>query len=156
MATIVQGLQIVSCLLGVRMYQPFTCVVLPHVGKISNVLTLGLCLAGDIHFEINTDNIMVSLYCHDKYDCPSLDTACKQYLSYQVDHLEGSTAVPILNSIARFGTDAMRSKCIEWTAKHMNEVMQCVLALSTTMEHCVTSVACSTCLVRILHCGISF
>lgn len=79
---------------------------------------------GDIHFEVTSDNLRAVMYCHDKYDCPSLDAASRQYLDHQLTCLTPSTAIPILCSISEFGIVDKQQPCIDWIADHLDTVME--------------------------------
>lgn len=79
---------------------------------------------GDIHFEVTSDNLRAVMYCHDKYDCPSLGAASRQYLDHQLTCLTPSTAIPILCSISEFGIVDKQQQCIDWMANHLDAVME--------------------------------
>lgn len=64
------------------------------------------------------------MYCHDKYDCPSLDAACKKYLASLVTRLDSSIVIPILRSVARYGYTEARTACVKWAAQNMDIVMR--------------------------------
>lgn len=79
---------------------------------------------GDIHFQLDSDNFQAAMYCHHKYDCPSLGSACQQYLEAQVRQLDAAIVIPILSSAAQFGYNDIRKACVKWAAEHLNLIME--------------------------------